>query len=118
SSRHTALSRSRGYRDGSKQIAMIGHARIAETECWKVSGLRDAAAFFRAIPQLLPEATRVFLEGSPAVEIRALLANHTDHGEYDAPTGTLWSWPQRNQRFTLRASSLLFAQLADASAHH
>jgi hypothetical protein len=47
-----------------------------------------------------------------------LLANHTEQGEYAAPTGTLWSWPQRNQRFILRTSSLLFAQLADAAAHH
>ena len=91
---------------------------IAETECWRVSGLRDARAFFRAVPQLLPEATRFFLEGSPAPDILALLATHTERGEYGAPAGTLWSWPHREQRFTLRASPLLFAQLAEAAAFH
>jgi hypothetical protein len=47
---------------------MTGPAHITETECWRVSGLRDTEAFLRAIPLLLPEATRVFLEGSPAEE--------------------------------------------------
>jgi hypothetical protein len=97
---------------------MTGHAQIAETECWRVSGLRDAETFFRAIPKLLPEATRMLLEGSPAPDILVLLATHTEQMEYDAPVGTLWSWPQRNQRLTLRASSSLFAQLAEAAAHH
>ena len=97
---------------------MTGHPQIAETECWRVSGLRDAEAFFRAIPQLLPEATRMFLEGSPAQDMLVLLATHTEQEEYGAPAVTLWSWPQRNQRFTLRVSSSLFAQLAEAAAHH
>jgi hypothetical protein len=97
---------------------MTGQAHLGATECWRVSGLRNATAFFRAIPQLLPEATIMFLEGSPALEILAVLANHSAQAEYGAPTGTLWSWPLRDQRFTVRASSLLFAQLADASAHH
>jgi len=96
---------------------MTGHLYLREEECWRVSGLRDAAAFFRAIPQLLPEATRMLLEGSAAPDIQALLANHAEPGEYDAPRGTLWSWP-REERFTVRASSGLFSQLAEAAAHH
>jgi hypothetical protein len=95
---------------------MPGYLHIRD--CWQVSGLRDATAFFRTIPQLLPDATRVFLEGSPAPDILVILASHTEHGAYNAPGGTLWSWPQREQRFTLRASSSLFAQLAEAAAHH
>ena len=97
---------------------MTGHPYLSETECWRVSGLKDPEAFFRAIPQLLPEATRMFLEGSPAPDIQDLLATHAEPGEYGAPVGTLWSWPQREQRFTVRASPALFSQLAEASAHH
>ena len=96
---------------------MTGHPYLTEAECWRVSGLKDAAAFFRAMPQLLPEATRMFLEGSPAPDIQDLLASHAEPVEYGAPRGTLWSWP-REQRFTVRASSGLFSQLADAAAHH
>jgi len=91
--------------------------QIADGECWQVSGVRDAAAFFRAVPQLLPEATRLYLEGSPAQDVVALLATHSDEGEYGAPVGTLWSWP-RNQRHRLKVSAALFAQLAEAAAHH
>jgi hypothetical protein len=97
---------------------MTGHRRLAGTECWQVSRLRDAEAFFRAVPQLLPEATHMFLEGSPARDVLALLATHSEQMEYGAPADTLWSWPQTNQRFTLRASSSLFARLAEAAAHH
>jgi hypothetical protein len=97
---------------------MTGYLQIAETDCWRVFGLRDAAAFFRTIPQLLPEATRMFLEGSPARDILVILASHTEQETYGAPAGTLWSWPQRERRFTLRASSSLFTQLAKAAAHH
>ena len=86
-------------------------------DCWELSGLSDAAAFFRAVPDLLPEATRMFLEGSPAPDIAALLVAHAEEGEYAAPVGTLWSWP-RSHRFTLKASSALFDQLAGAAAHH
>ena len=96
---------------------MTGNLYLRDEESWRVSGLRDAAAFFRAIPQLLPEATRMLLEGSAAPDIQALLANHAEPGEYDAPRGTLWSWP-RDERFTVRASSGLFSQLAEAAAHH
>jgi hypothetical protein len=60
----------------------------------------------------------MFLEGSPAPEILALLASHADAGDYLPPAGTLWSWPQRNQRFTVKASPSLFAQLAQAARHH
>jgi hypothetical protein len=96
---------------------MSGLPRLAETDCWRISGLKNAEAFFRAIPQLLPEATRMFLEGSPGPDIVALLENHAEQGEYRAPVGTLWSWP-RNQRFTLKASLSLFAQLAEEAGHH
>jgi hypothetical protein len=91
--------------------------QLAVADCWKVSGLGDAAEFFRALPQLLPEATRLYLEGSPAQDIVAVLAPHSEAGEYDAPTGTLWSWP-RNHRYRLRASPALYGELADAAAHH
>jgi len=60
----------------------------------------------------------VFLEGTPAPDVMALIAAHAEQIEYGAPVGTLWSWPGRNQRFTLRASSLLFAGFSEAGARH
>ena len=85
--------------------------------CWTVSGVRDAEKFFRAIPLLIPEATHMFLEGSSAADIIALLAPFSTHEDYGAPVGTLWSWP-REERFSVTASPVLLASLSEAAAHH
>jgi hypothetical protein len=37
---------------------------LEESKCWKVSGVRTAEEFFRAVPFLLPDATHMFLEGN------------------------------------------------------
>jgi hypothetical protein len=96
---------------------MANPRQLADADCWQVSGVTDAVAFFRALPELLPEATRVLLEGTPAPEIAAIVTVHAEEGDYGGPVGTLWSWP-RSHRFTLRASSALFEQLAEAAARH
>jgi hypothetical protein len=99
-------------------MAMISQAMLEESKCWKVSGIRTAKEFFQALSLLLPDATHMFLEGSPDPDIQALLADAADEADYAAPVGTLWSWPQKNQRFSVRASSELFARLSEAAAHH
>src|SRR5438874_2376635 len=92
---------------------------LKERSCWRISGVRDAAAFFRAIPLLTPNATHVFLEGAPARDVVAGFAAHLDdQSDYAAPRGTIWSFPGRNRRFTLRASAALFAHLSEAAACH
>lgn len=90
---------------------------LAEKDCWRISGLTDAGAFFGAVMQLLPEATHMFLEGSPDRDIVALLSKHAENVEYGAPIGTLWSWPREN-RFAVRPSAALFHELSAAAAHH
>lgn len=80
--------------------------------------MRDAQRFFHAIAALVPDATDLFLEGSPAADIVALMQSHLERSEYLAPAGTFWSWPQRNRRFRLRASPELFARLSEAATHH
>jgi hypothetical protein len=60
----------------------------------------------------------MFLEGSPDPDIAALLANALDDADYAAPAGTIWSSPQKNRRFSVRASSELFARLSEAASHH
>jgi hypothetical protein len=91
---------------------------VDHANCWHVSGVRDGQAFFRAIESLVPDATHVFLEGSPAADIVGLMEPHIEHTEYLAPAGTWWSWPQKNRRFTLKASPQLFARFSQAAAHH
>ena len=93
-------------------------AMLEESKCWKVTGVKTPEKFFRAVSLLLPDATHMFLEGSPDADIEALLAEATDQADYAAPVGTLWSWPQKNQRFSVRVSSELLARLSEAASHH
>jgi hypothetical protein len=98
---------------------MTSPAILKESQCWKVSGVRTAEEFFRAVPLLVPDVTHVFLEGSPDPDIEALLAEGADDAaNYAAPVGTIWSWPRRNHRFSVRASSELFVRLSEAASHH
>jgi len=98
-------------------MAMAKPRTIDHRNCWTVSGVRSAEKFFRAVPTLVPEATDMFLEGSSATEIVALLAPFSTHTDYGAPVGTLWSWP-REQRFSVKASPALLASLSEAADHH
>jgi hypothetical protein len=95
----------------------VGLCTLDETHCWRISGVRSGEEFFRAILPMVPDATRVFLEGAPATDVLALVAPHVDDVPYAAPVGTFWSWP-RNRRITLRASPTLLTELARAAACH
>ncbi len=97
---------------------MTSPRSLDDANCWRVSGVRNAEKFFRAIPRLAPEVTHMFLEGAPTPDIVALISAHAERNQYRAPVGTIWSWPGSNQRYTIRASPVLFARLAEAAAHH
>jgi hypothetical protein len=92
--------------------------RPLDRDAWSIEGISDPARFFSAVADLLPEATLVYMEGSPGSDIEALLERHAADGDYRAPAGTLWSWPGPNQRRALRASPALFTALRDAAASH
>ena len=93
-------------------------AILEESECWKVSGVRTAEEFFRAVPLLVPEATHIFLEGSPDPDIEVLLADASAEADYVAPVGTNWSWPRKNRGFSVRVSAALFVRLSELAARH
>ena len=97
---------------------MTSPAMLEESRCWTVSGVRTAEEFFRAVSLLVPDATHVFLEGSPVPDIELILAGAADEAPYSAPAGTIWSWPRKNRRFSVRASRELFMQLSEAAASH
>jgi len=99
-------------------MAMASQGMLEESQCWKISGVRTAETFFRTVSFLVPDATHMFLEGSPAPDVEAVLANAAADGDYAAPTGTIWSWPRKNQRFSVRASPELFTRLSEASSNH
>jgi hypothetical protein len=98
--------------------AMTSPVILEDSQCWKVSGVRTAEEFFRAVSLLVPDATHMFLEGSPDPDIEVLLKDGAADADYAAPVGTTWSWPRKNRRFSVRASSDLFVRLAEAASHH
>ena len=95
---------------------MNSPAMLDDADSWKVSGVRTAEEFFRAVPLMVPDATHMFLEGSPDPAIVALMIDVADETAYRAPIGTIWSWP-RNQRFSVRVSEGFFVRLAEAATH-
>jgi hypothetical protein len=97
-------------------MAVTSPGYLDESNCWRVAGVRTATKFFQAISLLVPDATHMFLEGSPDPVIQALLADAADEAAYAAPVGTLWSWPQKERRFSVRPSSELFLRLSEASS--
>jgi hypothetical protein len=88
------------------------------SQCWTVAGVRIAEIFFRTVFLLVPDATHMFLEGSPEPDIEGVLSNAVDEADYAAPIGTIWSWPQKNRRFSVRVSSDLLVRLSDAASRH
>ena len=98
---------------------MAGAELLDRSRCWQISGVHDAEAFFRALPLLTPDATHLLLEGAPSRDVLSTIATHRDEeGEYEAPRGTMWSWPGRNRRLTLRTSLALYAALGEAASRH
>jgi hypothetical protein len=57
---------------------MAGTDLLDESMCWRISGVHDSEAFFRAIPLLTPDATHLLLEGAPSRDVVAALAAHRD----------------------------------------
>lgn len=101
-----------------RSLPMTSQAMLEESNCWKVSGVRTAEEFFRAASLLVPDASHMFLEGTPDQDIEVVLSEAAAAGDYAAPVGTIWSWPQRNLRFSVRVSSESFVRLSEAAAHH
>src|SRR5437868_6810936 len=79
---------------------------------WEVSGRRvDHAAFFRALPDLVPDGSILLLEGGahPA-PVRTFLEEHAVPAEATVALGTVWP---RSTVFHLQATAALLRQLAD-----
>jgi hypothetical protein len=64
-------------------------------DVWEVGAPRDAAAFIRALPELLPEGTLLYLEGRPTSrEAAAFLEAHRVAPQAELARGTIWPKPK------------------------
>ena len=83
---------------------------------WEVEGIRQAAAFFDALVELLPLPTYLCFEGtSVAPDVRALLEANAVAPAMNIKTGTLWPKPRI---FHILASEPLLLKLATLARHH
>ncbi|HEX3233637.1 MAG TPA: hypothetical protein VHR41_05540 [Gemmatimonadales bacterium] len=90
---------------------------LGDAEAWQVQGIKAAQEFFLQVPSLLPDATVLYLEGSPTPDVVQFLRSHAEQTDYGGPIGTIWSWPP-NERYSLRATPELFAGIADLATRH
>ena len=87
------------------------------TELWDIDeGIADLERFFKLVPDLLPEATHLFIEGSSvAGDVETLYARFADPGPYLPRRQTLWP---RSKIFRCVAARPFFDELADLSVRH
>jgi hypothetical protein len=85
-------------------------------ELWEVGPTRDAAAFLRALPELLAEGTMLYLEGRPTSrEAAAFLEASRVEPQAKVAKGTIWPTPKS---FHLPMSRETIAGLADLFESH
>jgi hypothetical protein len=83
---------------------------------WEIGGIRQAAAFFDALVELLPLPTYLRFEGtSVAPDVRALLEANAIAPAMNIRAGTLWPKPSV---FHILANELLLRRLGTLARHH
>lgn len=84
--------------------------------CWRLTGnVSDHSAFFRNLPQLLPDDAVVVLEGGcHPEELRSLIGKHEVPAGMNVAAGTAWP---RTSFHHLPATATVLRELADLSEH-
>ncbi|MCJ7749497.1 MAG: hypothetical protein MUQ65_00125 [Armatimonadetes bacterium] len=63
---------------------------------WEVDEPAELAGFFRALPELIPPGSVLYLEGGdPSRELRSVFEKHVAKTATQVAVGTLWPRPQR-----------------------
>ena len=83
---------------------------------WELQGRWDCALFFRRLPDVLPPAATLFIEGtSIATDVSGFLRSVAEPGDYLPMRQTLWP---RAQRYRVRCDAPTLATLAELAEHH
>lgn len=87
-----------------------------QTPQWKVSSPKDFPSLLRALRNLLPQGTILYLEGgTPSKEIKSFLEERSIPEVSHIATGTIWPRPEV---FYLPATPENLSDLADISEHY
>ena len=66
---------------------------IGDTVGCEVPGIRDLSEFLRALPELLPQGSILYLEGTSAPDVIAFLERHPAPYTNKVAAGTIWPRP-------------------------
>ena len=83
---------------------------------WKVFSPKDFPSFLRALRELIPEGSILYLEGgTPREELKSFLETKSIPEVSHVTMGTIWSRPEV---FHLPANSETISELADVAEHY
>jgi hypothetical protein len=85
---------------------------------WQVPGSRSAERFFESLGLLIPLPTYLCLEGAPEPDVRELIEDNSVPGTLQIPSGTIWSWPRKEQAFHVLATQSLLTRMSGLAKHH
>ena len=92
-----------------------GGARFSAAPAWSVGPIKDAEAFFRALPTFLPTSAILYLEGVYAEDVIAFLRHHPIAHPLKLALGTIWPRPNY---FHIPITSETMAELAKLAEKH
>ena len=67
--------------------------RLEEADPWRVGPTRDVERFVRALPQLVPEGSIAYFEGTGEPHVRAYLGRISIPAQAQVELGTIWPRP-------------------------
>lgn len=82
---------------------------------WELWGKVDSARSFKSLASTFPEATTLFLEGTPSPDVDDFLRSAADPGPYLPDRGT--TWPKGNL-YRLRFDASTLTSLAELAERH
>jgi hypothetical protein len=83
---------------------------------WELKGRPDSALFFRHLPEALPAASTLFIEGTSLTrDVDDFLQSAAEPGDYLPDRQTLWPRPKQ---YRVRLDGPTLAALADLAERH
>ena len=93
----------------------IAGASIGAGPAWSADSIKDAPAFFRALPELLPSGSILYLEDVCSRDGVALATRHCVEPQLKMALGTIWPRPNS---FHIPLSRATANELAEFAEHH
>jgi hypothetical protein len=93
----------------------LAGASIGTGTTWSAAPIKDAPGFFRALLELLPDGSILYLEDVCSGDGIALAASHRIEPQLKVALGTIWPRPNH---FHIPVNRTTTSELADFAEHH